>query len=351
MKSTILFTLLLFATSFVNAQQIIEKTSLNNGVDECNVYNKAVVRHRRYVKEEHLEEFDAKMKYTRREYFKSIFDTSGMLISFKKSYLKSFELLSFQVTFRKINDTIFESTVTYSPTSIDIPAVFTDQVKSAKDSLGYPVFLNDSKGFLIIHSVYTLFEDGRIYEIKRYNINHELVQVWYPFRKNKPKRLDSDTSISLNGGINRGYALFFDENKVLVSIEEYGKRLKSKTIVNTKYSDSATSFLGEAFYFDDDGRCVLKIDTDEKHSLIGMTKFEYKDSLLIRKEYYDKSLFKPKFIWKYSKKDGSLVYFEDSSSKAFIFSQIFVYDLSGFKTSVVSNVNGKMTSRQTYKYY
>lgn len=351
MKSAFLFALLIFSNSFIHAQKIIEKTSLNNGVDECNVYQKDVVRHRKYVKDEYLEEFDAKMKCTRREYFKSIFDTSGMLISFKKSTLKSFEIFSFHVTFKKVNDTVFESTVTYSPKSIDIPAIFKDQIKSANDSLDYPVFLNDSKGFLIIRSVYTLFDDGRIYEIKRYNIKDELVQIWYPIRKYKPRRLDSDTSIGLTGGINRGYTLFFEENKVLVSTEEYGKRLKSKTIVNTKYSDSAISFLGEAFYYNDDGKCVLKLDTDEKHSLIGMTKYEYKGSFMIRKEYYEASLFNPKKIWKYSQKNGSMIYFEDVSNKDFIFSQSFVYDQSGFRISVISNLNGRMTSRQTYKYY
>lgn len=213
---------------------------------------------------------------------KKIYDKSGRLIQLIKGDNLTDNIVDYFVSYKKLSDSLFESTVKYPPNSKMIPDNFYVDTVIKKTTKRVCLYKSDKNKYIYVRSLYTLNSNGNLIDIKRYDLNNKLVQIYYPFDGRKPKDEWFDVSVSKMDSTVIRYILY-DENE-FTSYIVYNSKGKITEIreVNNTFSNNDSSFIRKIIIYDSEGHQIIRTTVDENNQLISEERFYYRGKNLVK---------------------------------------------------------------------
>jgi hypothetical protein len=208
------------------------------------------------------------------------YDKSGQMIEQIKGENLTANRIDFAVRYKKISDALFESILKYPYGSLQIPQnLFRDSVIYGK-AIKVGLYKTDNENNIVIRSEYHINSQKEIEVINRYNTAGKLIEIWYPSSNQIPIKEKIDTAVNEYGTI-YNYDAEFKDTRVR-RIDKYNKNgeISENITYDVGLNIENRGFCQTRFIYDDKGKLVIEIATDENSKLISEKKYYYnKDHL------------------------------------------------------------------------
>lgn len=209
------------------------------------------------------------------------YDKSGRIIELIKGSDLKTKLIDFIVSYKWFSDTTMESVSRFLPGQTILPDnYYVDTVIKGKQK-HMSLFKTDKDGNIYIRSIYLMNPGGGWKEIKRFDLNNKLVEIYFPVGCIQPKQNwtevtvgDYDSIVTINWAFDN----YINRRKVIYS----PKGILKEVWDWTKWADRKDSTVPRTVhYYSDIGNLIAKYDIDMDNRILSETKLYYKDKKLI----------------------------------------------------------------------
>lgn len=250
--------------------------------------------------------------------------------------------------------TVLEDSMVQSVSRIYKPSIFGSYFK--KESTLEPKisksarFEPDSKGVILVRSVYYGVPGEVIRKIDRYNSRDSLVEIWYPLGKTAPLNVSFDTVINKNH--HKEATVFYDwrvstftETK---EFNEAGELLRITSQSMTK-SDSTINYYNEFLFYNDRKQLVRIIGSGEDHQISSIQQFEYNGNVLTKYQRFDGESENPTIKTIYDSKTGKILSSSERTGKTLLQTE-YRYNRDGLVSEIHYLNNNVVGSIRLFKY-
>jgi hypothetical protein len=210
------------------------------------------------------------------------YDESGRLIEQIKGNNLDKNEIDFEVKYQKLSDTLFESITKYPKTSQKVPEnMFIDTlIKGKKQRIC--LYKRDREQNIVMRSLYRINSNNDISNIKRFDLDNKLIDIYYPWGSRKPKIEWTDTLVGEYENIIT-YNAIFEENKYKsINIFDKKKRLIESSYSNSTFAGGSNDVVRKIFVYDEQNHLIIITTVDENNQLISVERYYYKKNILKR---------------------------------------------------------------------
>jgi hypothetical protein len=203
------------------------------------------------------------------------YDKAGRIIELLRGDNLSNKQIDFVVSYKWLSDTTMESIVKYPPSSTMLPeSYYIDTLIKGSKRRIY-LFKTDKNKDIHVRSVYSMDASGFWKEIKRYDLNNKLVEIYFPMGNNVPKQNWSEMAVSNYDSIITESWDYGDY--IIRSKNVYSKKGALKEVWDmTRWSGrSDSSITRSVCYYNENGHLSVKNNIDQDNQLLSEIRLYY----------------------------------------------------------------------------
>lgn len=282
MKKLFLCTCIILCYTICSSQKIVNNLFLLDIDDNYNEIDTVVLKNSLFAVNAYRCNKSGNSKDSCVLYLQKKYDKDGRLIELVKGDNLTENKVDYIVSFKKVSDLLFEATAKYPPDSKMIPDDFYFDTIVKQRPNRVCLYKSDKNKYIYVRSVYVLDSSGGLKDIKRYDLDDRLVQIYYPFGDRKPKKEWSDISVSKQDSTIIHYSLY-DENE-FISYYVYSKKgeIIENREVNNTFSNGDSSLIKKIIIYDSGGQPIIRTTVDENNQLISEERFYYNGNVLVK---------------------------------------------------------------------
>jgi hypothetical protein len=262
-------------------QRIVENRLIND-VDDYNLSDTAIIKHNLHTIDLYsctgsdTTKLNACILYAEQRY-----DSSGRLIELIKGENIKQNKIDFTVHYRKINDSLFESIATYLPTSSLIAGYYIDTAING-ESKKISLYKRDKNNNLVMRSLYKIKKDEQVDYINRYDIDGNLVEVYYPFGRRMIKKEWTDTVRNKYQKITDHYVMYKENNYEERTVTNNDNKVVEFTYSNVSFLDGYKDIQRSVTIYNEQNNPVIKETFDENNKFLSEEKYYYNGDIMVR---------------------------------------------------------------------
>lgn len=209
---------------------------------------------------------------------KTRYDSAGRIIELIKGNDLDKKQIDFVASYKWLTDTSMESIVKLPTGSTMISGNFDIDtiIKGKKKTIC--LYKADENKDIYVRSVYSMHGNGFWTEIRRYDLNDKLVEIYFPLGRNVAKRTWTEVAVGKNDSI---ITQSWDYDSYIIrSKNVYSKKGVLKEVWSQGQEDSFV--FRSVHYYNDNGQLIVKNDIDQDNRLLSEERSFFKDKKLIR---------------------------------------------------------------------
>lgn len=280
-KWLLMFLSMLIACSDLFAQRIVNNITFID-IDDVNVVDTIAIKKKFFQTETSACYNNQQGEDSCVVYSKSKYDESGKLVQLTKGSNLQGNQIDYVVQYKKLSDSLYESIVRYPKGSTKIPSeLFIDSMfkgRTKKVSL----YKNDKNNNLVMRSVYKIKEDGTIDYIKRFDIDDNLIQIFYPLGNRKPLREWTDTISNKFGKEIQHNAIYLENQYQAIIIYNTFNKPVQTVYATYSFNSGSNDYYKTSTIYNELQQPVLKISMDVNNQIIEEERSYYRNNKLIR---------------------------------------------------------------------
>lgn len=350
MRKSIIIILSVFILGKAYSQRIVNNVFLTN-IDELYDFTDSMISKNNYsIVEYYFVNENDTINNKGVLFCKRKFGKDGNLIEMTLGDNLNENKIDYIVSFDKKSDSMFESITifSYESTLMDKNFFIDTTIKGKYKRIC--LYKRDEKQNIYVRSVYNINKNGKIEDIKRYDIDNKLIHIYYPFGSRKPKRESNDTLTNETYNIYTHHATFDENDYKVVSVFDKGNRLLERKTSNFTYAHGNESVYSELYSYDYTGHMVLKLKIGKNNQLLEEERFFYDKNELLRHTIdrnISDSILNEETIYREGRK------MEYTSIELYSTDKImwkFFYNKEGLRCRDDYYLNGQKKSSRIYKY-
>jgi hypothetical protein len=280
MKNIFFLAIILVSQGKVFAQRIVEKALLND-IDDYDESDTAIIKHNFFEIDLYscnvgMKNIDSCHLYAQQKYNKA-----GKLIELIKGEDIRQNKIDYWVSYKKINDSLFESIATYPPASSLISDFNIDTVINERRKK-VCLYKKDKNDNLVMRSVYKINKDGQISYINRYDMDSNLVEVYYPFGRRKIKKEWTDTIRSEYQKIIDHHIIYEENDYEERTITNNKNNVVEQSYLSTTFDNGFKSIQNSVTIYNERNNPVIIMTFDENNNFISEERYFYKGDIVVR---------------------------------------------------------------------
>lgn len=262
-------------------QRIVENKVIND-VDDYNLSDTAIIKHNLHT----IDLYSCNGADTTKLnlctlYSKQRYDSSGKLVELIKGDNIKQDQIDFIVHYKKINDSLFESIAIYPPSSPFISDYYFDTVIN-RTSKKISLYKRDNNNNLLIRSVYKINKDDQVDFINRYDLDNNLVEVYYPYGRKKIKKEWTDTLRTKYQKIIDYHVMYTENNYEQRTVINNDDKIVEWSYFNTSFLDDFKDIQRSVTIYNEQNNPAIKETFDENNRFISEERYYYKGDIMVR---------------------------------------------------------------------
>jgi hypothetical protein len=279
------------------------------------------------------------------------YDKFGRIIELTRGSDLINKLIDIIVSYKWFSDTTMESIAKCTAGQTILPgSYFVDTVINGRQKR-MSLFKTDREGRIYIRSVYSINRDGFPLEIKRYDLNGKLVEIYFPAGNIQSNQNWIEVAVSSYDSIiisSWAFDNYINRRKLIYTPTGVLKEVWDWT----KWRDRSDSIISRSVnYYDDNGKLIVKDEVDQNNRLLSETRLYYRNNKLI--EYTSDHSFNDSLFDEQKKynSSGQIIFSSDCNvynGECFVFK--YFYDDKKLLRRKEYYVNDELKYYQRYEY-
>lgn len=281
LKHTVIIIVIMIFKSKAYSQRIVEN-SLINDVDDYDLSDTAIIKHNLHT----IDLYSCRGGDTTKLnsctlYAQQRYDSSGKLIELIKGENLKQNQVDLIVQYKKINDSLFESIAIYPPSSQRIEDCSIDTIINGQ-SKKVSHYKRDKNNNLVMRSLYTINKDAQVAYINRYDLDNNLIEVYYPSGRRVIKKEWTDTVRTKYQKIIDYHVMYKESNYEQRTVTNNNNKIVEWSYFNTSFVNDSKDIQRSVTIYNEQNNPVIKETFDENNQFLSEERFYYKGDIMVR---------------------------------------------------------------------
>ena len=280
------------------------------------------------------------------------YDVNGRILQFIKGSDLNRNKIDFTCAYRRFNDSLFESIVTFPPGSATIPWNFYIDTVINNTPRHVALYKHNEKNALYVRSRYFLNDNGDIDSIRRYDIENKLVHLYLPLGEpENAKKEWQQVSVNTNDSV-----ISRSETYEATTFSTFWRFSRSGLIKEKTFAHGGLSGLDsidqkEYFYYNSKNELIAKLTTDLSNHITIEERYYYNHGKLARytkDDWLEDTVIKEEKI--YDEKSNLILYRDYNRFNSQMFTWKYKYSDGNLLTKLEFYINDNIEYCEQYKY-